>query len=222
MTGSEKKCWKVTGVFGDKSCESLNEYLHCKHCPVYSGAAREFFDREVPPEFIESWTVALSRKKEIVEKGDLSVTIFRLGGEYLAIPTDAFLVAVEVKPVHFVPFRTNKSFRGIVNVDGELLLCYSLENLLGITRVPLDSGGDRAIYNRMVAIRGANERVVFEVDEVIGVTRVSSSLISKLPSTAQKAGEIFSQGIFDALGVTAALLDEHKVCESFRSTLKFQ
>lgn len=222
MTGNEKKCWKVTGVFGDKSCESLKEYLHCKHCPVYSGAAREFFDREVPPEFIESWTVALSRKKEIVEKGDLSVTIFRLGSEYLAIPTDAFLVAVEVKPVHFVPFRTNKSFRGIVNVDGELLLCYSLENLLGITRVPVESGGDRAIYNRMVAIRGANERVVFEVDEVIGVTRVSSSLISKLPSTAQKAGEIFSRGIFEAGGVTAALLDEHKVCESFRSTLKFQ
>lgn len=222
MTGKDSKCWKVIGVFGDKSCESLNEYLHCKHCPVYSSAAREFFDREIPPEFMDVWTETLSHKKEMIEKGDLSVTVFRLGTEFLAIPTDAFLVAVEIKPVHFVPFRTNRTFRGLVNIDGELLLCFSLENLLGLTRTAVQVTEGKAVYNRMVAVRGANERIVFEVDEVVGVTRISSSAIKKLPSTAQKAGEIFSRGIFEVFGFSAALLDEHKVCESFRSTLKFQ
>ena len=222
MTGKESKCWKVIGVFGDKSCESLTEYLHCKHCPVYTSAARDFFDRDIPPEFIDTWTETLSHKKEVIEKGDLSVTVFRLGSEVLAIPTDAFLVAVEIKPVHFVPFRTNRTFRGLVNIDGELLLCFSLENLLGLSTSGVQESEGKAVYNRMVAVRGANERVVFEVDEVIGVTRIASSLITKLPSTAQKAGEIFSRGIFEVAGLSAALLDEHKVCESFRSTLKFQ
>jgi len=218
----ENRCWKVIGVFGDKSCESLVEYLHCKHCPVYSNSAKEFFDREIPAEFLDSWTVALSKKKETKERGDLPVTIFRLGGEFLAIDTNSFLVAVEVKPIHFVPFRTNRTFRGLVNIDGELLLCFNLDTLLGITRSGEEVRSEKAVYKRMVAIKGAGERVVFEVDEVIGVSRIISSTIKQLPSTAQKSSEIFSKGIFELEEITAALLDEHKICESFRSSIKFQ
>jgi len=154
MAKIKNKCWNEIGVFGDKSCESLNEYLHCKYCPVYTNAAKEFFEREVPPEFINSWTLDITRRKETIEKGNLSVTIFRLGDELLAVLTDAIVVAVAVKPVHFVPFRTNRTFRGLVNLDGELLLCYSLENLLGISRngrETVEENEDYAVYKRMIA-----------------------------------------------------------------------
>ncbi|MBK6679822.1 MAG: chemotaxis protein CheW [Ignavibacteriales bacterium] len=217
-----EKCWQVIGVFGDKSCESLTEYLHCKHCPVYSDSAKEFFDREIPAEFLDSWTKTLSKQKETRERGDMSVTVFRLGTEYLAIDTNCFLVAVEVKPVHFVPFRTNKSFRGLVNIDGELLLCFNLETLLNISRGDFINVTEKAVYKRMIAIKTGGERIVFEVDEIIGVKRISSSAIKPLPATAQKATEIFSNGIFETEELTAGLLNETKISESFRSSLKYQ
>lgn len=219
---AKERCWQVIGVFGDKSCESLVEFLHCKHCPVYSDSAKEFFDRDIPAEFLDSWTVTLSSEKEKKERGDKSVTVFRIGNEYLAIDTNCFLVAVEVKPVHFVPFRTNRSFRGLVNIDGELLLCFNLDTLLNISRSDQSDSKERAIYKRMIAIKAAGERIVFEVDEIIGVIRIASSSIKPLPATAQKATEIFSNGIFETEELTVGLLNEAKISESFRSSLKYQ
>ncbi|WZB76062.1 hypothetical protein WJ972_09265 [Achromobacter insuavis] len=42
-------CWNRIGSRGDKRCERLPEYVHCRNCPVYAGAAKRILDR-LPPQ----------------------------------------------------------------------------------------------------------------------------------------------------------------------------
>ncbi|WYX25703.1 hypothetical protein WJ969_08370 [Achromobacter xylosoxidans] len=42
-------CWNRIGIRGDKRCERLAGYVHCRNCPVYADAAKRILDR-LPPQ----------------------------------------------------------------------------------------------------------------------------------------------------------------------------
>ena len=41
-------CWNKIGVRGDGSCPELERHAHCRNCPVYSAAAAQLLDAELP------------------------------------------------------------------------------------------------------------------------------------------------------------------------------
>ena len=53
-------CWNRIGTAGDQSCPELIEAIHCRNCPVYATAARDFFERSAPTGYLEEWTRILA------------------------------------------------------------------------------------------------------------------------------------------------------------------
>ena len=95
----DSDCWSHIGVSGDRSCPELNSHIHCRNCPVFAGAARTFFDRKAPEDYLADWSRWLSESSSVLKRGIesqdesqsvlsegefASVLIFRLGNEWLA------------------------------------------------------------------------------------------------------------------------------------------
>ena len=136
-------CWRHVGVTGDRSCPELKTFIHCRNCPVLSAAARRFFDRPAPAGYLESWREILEQPEVTVDADARSVLIFRLGTEWLALPTAAVVEVTPLRQVHRLPHRSGPVLAGIVNIRGQLQLCVRLQSTTGHTP-PLVSVSDAA------------------------------------------------------------------------------
>ena len=143
-------CWNTIGVAGDQSCGELARQVHCHNCPVYAAAAGQFLDRPLPAHYRREWTAHYAREKQIAMPAKTSAVLFRIGTEWLALPTAAFqeiasgqsqVSSLKSKDfrlqtsdfrLHSLPHRRRGVVLGIVNVRGELLICASLGKLLGL------------------------------------------------------------------------------------------
>jgi chemotaxis-related protein WspD len=110
---------------------------------------------------------------------------------------------------------------GIVNIRGQLQLCASLHDLVGIVggSSPAGDQGGQATARLLVVERPTAEgtdRWVFSVDEVAGVHRVSKGMLRAVPSTVGHAGGRLSSALFAWQDRTVALLDEARVFDTLR------
>ncbi|MDB6155770.1 MAG: cheW-like domain protein [Chthoniobacteraceae bacterium] len=189
-------CWNKIGVRGDQSCPELAAHVHCRNCPVYSKAATELLDGELRAEQRADWTRHFAREKEVSEPGLHSLLIFRVGTEWLALPTVLFKEVADLRPIHTLPHRRNNVVLGLVNVRGELTVCVSLSHVLGMDAGDeLGAGKNPARGKRLVVLQREGNRVVFPVDEVFGTHRFSSSDIKALPSTVAKATATYTHAV---------------------------
>ncbi|MDY0038968.1 MAG: chemotaxis protein CheW [Desulforhabdus sp.] len=207
-------CWKVVGTSGDSSCPQLPVRGHCRNCSEYAAAGRGLFDRDIPDDYQLQWTEVIARNKEREPTDFISVVVFRLRREWLALKTVYFQEIGENREVHSVPHRTNKIFRGLVNIGGELLLCVSAADVLGLGE-EMGAQVDQSNYRRMAVIRHAGRRFVFAVEEVLGVYRFAPIDLQKTPATVSGAAVAFTKGIFNLEDKTIGVLDE----EAFLSAL---
>jgi len=120
--------------------------------------------------------------------------LFRIGPEWMALPTAAFQEVVEKRKVHSIPHRRQGTLIGIVNVRGELLVAISLARLLTLTHGQ-PAGGGRFTGERLLVASWENHRVVFPVDEVAGVQRFNPDQLREPPATLTKSGTSYTQAI---------------------------
>src|SRR6188472_2604586 len=78
-------CWNSIGVKGDRSCPKLKDVTHCHNCEVFADAARVFLDRSAPPGYLAEATDAFARSSEPKSADSLSVLVFEVGDQLLAI-----------------------------------------------------------------------------------------------------------------------------------------
>jgi len=218
LTDLRAACWKESGVFGDKSCPELASLGHCRHCRVYTAAGRRLLDRESPQDYPAEWSELLAAPKDEREADTLSVIVFRLGPELLALKTVFFQGAAEAAPPHSIPLRTGEVFKGIVNVNGELICCISLAALMEIPPEEADASGRRA-YPRLVVVARQGHRFAFAADEVLGVRRFSPEAVQELPATAAKSARALTTGIFSWEDRTIGLIDEEKLFAALTGSL---
>ena len=222
----KENCWKRIGVWGDEerlSCPELERVIHCRNCEVFTQAGRTLLERELPEDYKHEWTEVLASKKEEELLGTISVLIFRLEQEWLALSTQLFEEIIDVEQeqnlLHTIPHRKNPVLKGVMNVHGEIWLCVSLKDLL-----KLESGGERekrdTPYKRMVVIQNDGEQWVFPVDEIQGIYRIHPKTFQNVPVTVAKAKTTFTKGIFTWKQHQVALLDEelllHNLARSVR------
>ena len=203
-------CWNRIGVAGDRSCPALQQYTVCRNCPVYESAAASFFDRRAPEGYLEAWARQLAEPVEPPPVDDVSVLIFRLADEWLALATRAVVEVTKPRPVHRIPHRSNHTLVGLVNLRGQLQLEISLQGLLG--------GGAEAAFSaaadalrRLVVIRLGPATWAFTADEVGEVTRVSRSSLVTVPSTLANVKHSYTQAVIPWKGKTVGFLDEIRV-----------
>jgi len=199
-------CWKQIGVEGDGSCRELRELLHCRNCAIYSKAALSLLDRDLPTQYREERTDYFAQKRKLAPGNKISALIFRIGPEWLSLPTDIIQEVAEHRPVHSVPHRRHGILLGVVNVRGELLLCVSVGRLLG-----LDHGASseklRTFYDRLLVVGWEGKRLAFPTNEVRGILRFGPDELAHPPSTVTRAALTFTRGILTWRERLVGLLD---------------
>jgi chemotaxis-related protein WspD len=177
-------CWNHIGVQGDRSCPELRVHIHCRNCPVYAAAAQAVLERELPDGYGRSWRERFGQAEVEAATEHPSWFIFRLGAEWLAVPTAAVDEVTRVSPVHSLPHRRGGAVLGLVNVRGELVVCASLMRVLGAEARTDDAA--RAERARFLVLRRGSGRFAAPVDEVHGAERVPERLLVAPPATVGK------------------------------------
>ena len=215
-------CWRHIGVSGDRSCPELATFIHCRNCPVLTSAARRFFDRPAPAGYLDSWREILEQPEVARDADARSVLVFRLGDEWLALPTAVLAEVTSPRQLHRVPHRSGAELAGIVNIRGQLQVCIHLEGLLGLPAaavgIPVATSTARLIVVERVGDRGA-ERWVFRVDEVAGVHRVPGQSLRDVPATVSGAGTRATTALFSWHDRTVGLLDVSRLLDGLHGRI---
>jgi chemotaxis-related protein WspD len=247
-SGAAADCWNRIGIAGDRSCSELVKQTHCRNCPVFTAAARTFFDRPPPEGYLDEWTRRIGVSGQHVgahlkddgaggDQSTISVLIFRLGDERLAVPTRVIDEVTRHHVIHRIPHRSNAILIGLVNLRGKLQLCISLNGLIGVEVAPSEptfslqrrSGSspelsmDRSAKTstdsctpatqRMIVLRDRqrSESWIFAADEVLGVHRIPAEHVRSVSSSLANPQVSISQAIISWSGLKVALLDEERI-----------
>jgi chemotaxis-related protein WspD len=210
-------CWNHIGVRGDRSCPELAAVVHCHNCPVFAAAGRRFLDAPSPDGYLEEWTARLARPDDEAAQDLQSVLVFRVGGEWLALPVAVLVEVTPVRPAHRVPFRGGV-LAGLVNVRGELYLAARLDQLLGLAGAGSPSGD--AGLPRLLVVRREAEAWVFLVDEVDRVHRFPADQLAGAPPTLARSAARFARGVFRCDGRAVGYLDDARLFEALRARLR--
>jgi chemotaxis-related protein WspD len=208
MRPAVEDCWNRIGVRGDQSCIELGQHLHCRNCPVYAASARTLLDAPLPPDYSDFWTKHFARPSGLVQTALHSVIIFRVGAEWLALPTLLCAEVAHRRPIHPLPHRRSGAVLGVTNVRGELLVCLSLAAILGLdvsARLVQEQRG--VDVERFLVIGRGADAVVFPVDAVRRMHRFGSSELTELPATVSRAQAAYTSAILSWDGRTAGVLD---------------
>lgn len=215
------ECWKETGRPGPGTCPLLAEHVLCRNCPTYADAALRLLERPSPAGYVDEWTRHLAAPPAAATHATASVLVFRLGREWLALPTRVIEQVTEPSVVHSLPHR-RLPVRGVVTVRGELVVCVSLEALLGLDNHHNEDGGGTAdgAHKRLVVLASSEGRLAFVPDDVHGVHRHDPAALMAAPATlARKAGSHFTAGLFEWNSRTVGCLDAERLLTAFARSL---
>ena len=181
-------CWNRIGVRGDGSCPELEHHVHCHNCPVHASAARALLDQEPPPGAAVAWTAHFSEITRTEAGGAVSLFVFRIGAEWLALPTSVVTEVAPLRMIHSLPHRRGGTVLGVVNVHGELLVCVALASALGLD-LTRNARRDTTVaaHERLLMIRRGDLRAACPVDEVSGVHRVPPGELADSPGAVAGA-----------------------------------
>lgn len=202
-------CWNKIGVRGDASCPALEEYVHCRNCPVYSAAAVDFLDTDLPPDDLARWTRHVAQEKTVAQLDTHSVVVFRIGAEWLALPTTIFQEITSIRAIHSLPHRRNGVVMGLANIRGELLICVSLRQVLSLGettgRKPEKQRGADA---RLLVMQREGGRAVCSVDEVYGIQRFHPRELMEVPATVARATATYTRAVLSWQKKSVGVLDD--------------
>jgi chemotaxis-related protein WspD len=211
-------CWNQIGVAGDGSCVELARVVHCRNCSVYAAAGVKLLDRPLPVNYRRDWTEHFAHEKKRAAAAWISVVVFRIGAEWLALPTRAFREVAERRRVHSLPHRRHGIVLGVVSVRGELLVCVSLERLLGIKSThPRILHG--LSHGRLVVSEWHDGVLTFPVDEIHGIHRYQAADLQPAPASVAHADSNFTTGLFAWSGNLVGCLDADRLFSSLNRSL---
>lgn len=215
-------CWNRIGVWGKSKpkCSELERVIHCVNCDVYSRAGRVLLDRKSNAQYIAGWQEQIKEIKNGIHKNDVAIVVFRIGNEWLALHAKYLHEVVEMRVMHRVPHAKSTILRGIINIRGELLLCISLGQLLGIEKRSRVSGdGQRVTGARMVVIDNGDDRYVFPVSEVQGIHRYARDNLQEVPTTAGQSMSNYLCGVLVKEDRHIGCLDENAIFSSLKRVM---
>ena len=96
---------------------------------------------------------------------------------------------------------------GLTNIRGELLICVSLDRLVGLDR-EVRKEKAHTIYERLLVVQWHGSRFVFPVDEVHGIQRYHPDELKEVPATLAKNAANYSRGILSWRNKSVGCLDE--------------
>lgn len=211
-------CWNDIGVYGNGTCSELQQFVHCRNCPVHSRAGAQLLNRSLPANYRQEWTQHFAREKSLGSPGRISALIFRIGAEWLALPTQAFQEVAEQRPIHSLPHRRQGIVLGLTNIRGELVICVSLGRLLGVEKGATRQKA-RMLYDRLLVANWDGQRLAFPVDEVKGIERFEPQQLKLPPATIAQAGQTYSSGLLQWQEQSVGFLDAELLFSTLNRSL---
>lgn len=215
------ECWQKIGVWGkEKRCPVLREVIHCRNCDVFIRSGRRLLDQELTATYRREWAGIMASEKEAAQFQTLSLILFRIEAEWLALRTQVLSEVIDPQPLkhHSLPHRKNRVLTGIINVRGEIQLCVSLKALLGIEAA--GKNGDQSPYRRMMVIDSDDGKWVFPVSEIVGIHRIHPATFQNVPVTVAKSQSTFTKGLFKWEGRYVAFLDDELLIYSLTRSVQ--
>ncbi len=225
------ECWQKIGVWSkEKSCPVLQDVIHCRNCEVFIQSGRRLLDQDLPDAYREEWAGIMASEKEEELFQTISLVLFRVETEWLALRTQVLSEVIDPEPLkrHTLPHRKNRILTGIINVRGEIQLCVSLKELLGIeisegsktSKAGSGKSVDKTWYRRMMVIFSDDGKWVFPVSEIIGICRIHPTSFQNVPVTVAKAQSTFTKGIFKWEDRYVAFLDDELLIYSLARSVQ--
>ncbi|WP_256077776.1 chemotaxis protein CheW [Massilia sp. YIM B04103] len=213
-------CWNRIGVAGDHSCAQLQQAIHCRNCPVYAGAAQHNLQRPLAPGYRREWAAYFRRPAQASAHHDASCVVFRIGIEWLSLPTPLFLqVAPQAQP-HRLPHRAAHGLAGIVNVGGKLYPCVSLAALMGIDERDTQERSGHHIFPRLLLVRMESETYALPVAELHGIERYRSEDMLAPAATINKGLTRYLAGVLPLREMQIGCLDAGLLAHQLARTLR--
>ena len=213
-------CWNRIGVIGDQSCPKLQQFVHCRNCDVYAGAAQRNLQRPVGAGYQQEWAAHFRQADAGSQQLDASSLVFRIGREWLSLPTKLFVsVAPQAKP-HRLPHRNSRGLSGVVNVSGKLYPCMSLAALLGIDESEGEAAAGRHTFARVLLMQWEDQAYALPVADLHGILRHASAAMLAPAATINKGLQRFLTGVIAHqdmhIGVLDAALIGHQLARTLR------
>ena len=213
-------CWNRIGVVGDQSCEKLERYVHCRNCDVYAGAAQRNLQRLVGDDYKKDWAEHFRQAATDTQALDASCLVFRIGREWLSLPTRLFVsVAPQAKP-HRLPHRATPGLIGIVNVGGTLYPCMSLAALLGVDDSEGAAATHRHTFARLLLIQWEDQAYALPVADLHGIMRYASATVQAPATTINKGLSRFLSGVISHQDMHIGMLDATLIGYQLARTLR--
>ena len=206
-------CRNTLGVWGDRSCPELREHIHCRNCPVYARTGRAVLERDAGAAYLDLWRSRVATEEAAVANRQRSVVVFRVQGEWLALPTRLLREIVEPLAPHQVPHRRDPRFGGLVNVRGELIPAIRLGPLLGARP---EVGANPRAWARVLIVERDGAAWALPVEEVDGVHRVPEDELRTPPVTVGAGAPSFTAAVFTAARGDVGLLDDELLLHAAR------
>nr|MBF0222164.1 chemotaxis protein CheW [Desulfobulbaceae bacterium] len=212
MSGSDSEfttenCWSNIGLFSRaRSCELLAEYGHCRNCPTYSAFGRRMLDRPLTDEYRAELTAVYSQTKSTELKHTKSAFIFRAGEEWLGISSNLIKEVVDMGPIHSIPHKISRVFRGLVNIRGRLELCVSIGGVLRIE--PGKKHYNFTSPERLIVAEKSGQSIVFPVSQVHGPHHYDQTDVKPLPVTVSGSKAVYTKCILRMPNIDVGILDD--------------
>lgn len=165
------------------------------------------FNREIDPVDRERWRVELaSTPNEWMHSDAMAMLAFQCGGEFFACDPKIVESISPLPTVHSLP-DSGVGICGFVNSRGNVLLCFSLADVLDCAGSPSDDA-------MMLVLNDRNWRVAVRVDRVRGLIDAGNTNQTDLPATLSAAMRAHATGFVEAGSVRYARLDSARLFET--------
>jgi chemotaxis-related protein WspD len=206
-------CWKRSGIWGDRSCPELKAHRHCRNCPVYSAGASRLLDAAISGEELVRRAAHYATPNAVERVGTLAIVIFRVGAEWLALPTSVWREVATPRPIHSLPHRRDQVVLGVANIRGELLVCVSLAVALGTATAA------KTVAARLAVVQLGHERFAFPADEIAGLHRHGTDELTPAPTTLARAQADCTRGMLTWEQRAVGVLDAGRVFQTLNRSL---
>jgi len=213
-------CWNTIGIWSREvnKCDKLTKYIHCRNCPVFFEAGRSVFERIAPSGYLSQWQKKISAKEICDDSKNNSVLVFRVGSEWFALPAGILGEIANERTIHRIPRNMNRFISGIVNINGEIKICYSLSELLGLNHID-DDGKKDGKPKRLVVIELNEKNYVFLVDEVKGLYLYGGSELLPVPATLNSDNALLLLGSIKKFNYQVAVFNIDKFQEKLEEAV---
>jgi chemotaxis signal transduction protein len=187
-------------------------------------AIQRLLDQPILPDDMQEATDRVARALQPPDKHVQRLLVFQLCGQLFAVAAKSVSKVTHAVPVHRIPHRTNALIRGLCHVDGDLLLCADLKNLLEIGS-PVSESTQRASDppalegRRMIVLQEQARLWTVEVDAVEGVLAVIPEDLQTPPLTVDSRTGHFTANVVRQHNQLVAVLDLPGVLMRFQAAL---